>query len=67
MAWRTPWVKLPLSFISLSYVDRRMEIDCFVGSGDDGAAVSEDVDAVIFGSAVQLDSSMVSVVDMLWE
>lgn len=73
MAWKTPWVELSLSFISLSYVDRRMENACFscsgaLGSGDGGAAVSEEFTAVSFGSAVQLDSSMVSVLFfMLWQ
>ena len=44
-------------------MDRRIEIACFICSGDDGAAVSEEVDLVIFGSAgVQLDTSLVSVV-----
>ncbi len=45
-----------------------MEIDCFACSGDDGAAVSEEADAVSVGSAVQLvDSSMIPVDVMLWQ
>ena len=54
MAWKTPWAALSSFFTSLLYVDRRMEISCSIvgcsGSGDDGAAVSEEVDLVMHGS-----------------
>lgn len=49
MAWKTPWVTLSSFLTSLLYVERGMEIAC--SFGEDGAAVSEEVDLVMHGSS----------------